>query len=200
MVLDITVMLVVLLLMVLGLIRGFVKEVFGIAGMVAVVCITAEYSDYFSDMYSARVHSEALANVFSGVTVFVCAMTCAILANSVIVRVLSPLRHSLLDKTAGSIVGVAKGLVASYFLFFVMETFLYVFAPPSVDEEAGSQIELPGWFVDTYSYNVFSVASEYIGSSISDQTYEKITVIARELLEKKRASRLATSIGYADGV
>lgn len=197
MVLDIAVALIVLLLMTLGFIRGFIKEALGLAGLALSVGVTMAKHDHFFDMYSMRVHSEALAGILSGGTVFVLAITCAILAGSVVVRLLDPLRHSVLDKTAGSIVGLAKGLVISYFLFFAMETVLYVFAPHPKRgggnaEEAVESVELPGWFVDTYSYGVFSVASEYMGSTLSDDTYEQITVVARDLLDRKRSSRIMT--------
>ena len=196
MVLDIAVALIVLLLLTLGFIRGFIKEVLGLAGLALSIGATMARHDHFFDTFSARVPSEALAGVLSGGTVFVLSITCAILAGSIIVRLLEPLRHSVLDKTAGSIVGLAKGLVISYFLFFAMETLLYVFAPypksASGNDEAVENVELPGWFVDTYSYGVFSVASEYMGSTLSDGTYEQITLAARDLLDKKRSGRAMT--------
>ncbi|ANC33939.1 CvpA family protein [Anaplasma phagocytophilum] len=199
MVLDITVVLLALLLMVLGCIRGFVKEALGIAGLVAVVLFTISHGDYFSEMYGARVRSETLAEVFSRVTVFIGSMACVILVNGIIIRILSPLRHSLLDRVSGSILGMAKGLVLSYFLFLAMETFLYIFAPyPKHDLD--TRIELPGWFVETYSYNVFSVASEYVGNVVSDDTYEKITLIVRSFLDKKRASHRPGKYEYSDEI
>ncbi|MFV9839117.1 MAG: CvpA family protein [Aaplasma endosymbiont of Hyalomma asiaticum] len=198
MVLDITVGLVVLFLMVLGFIRGFIKEAFGIAGLVAAVGATVVYRDYFFDIYSARVQSDTLAGFFSGITVFVGAMTSAILVNSVIMRILSSLRHGVLDKTAGAVVGFAKGLVISYFIFFAVETFLYVFAPQPKDGDESTVAELPSWFVDTYSYGVFSVTSWYMGSSISDETYDKISIVVHELIDKKRIGRAMIKHGHAD--
>ena len=182
MVLDAAMALVVLSLTTLGFLRGFIKEVFGVAGMVAAVAVTASYSDYFADVYGTRVHSEILAGVLSGITVFIGVMTCAVLINGVVVRLLSPLRHNALDKAAGSVVGVAKGLVVAYCAFFVMETFLYTFAPRSAEDDA--EVILPAWFSNTYSYNFFSAASEYMGSIIPELAYDRIGVIVRELLDK----------------
>lgn len=194
--LDIAVVLVVLLLMVLGFIRGFIKEMLGLAGLAISVGVTIARHDHFFDMFSTRVYSEVLAGLLSGGTVFILAITCAILVGSVVVRLLEPLRHSVLDKTAGSFVGIAKGLVIAYFLFFAMETLLYVFAPHpkglNGDNDGEERIELPSWFVDTYSYGIFSVASEYMGGTLSDGVYEQITVMARDLLDKKRSSRVMT--------
>ena len=189
MVLDIAVGLIVLFLVVLGFIRGFIKEAFGIAGLMASIGITVMFHDYFFDMYSSRVQSDALAGVLSGGTVFVGSMTSVILVNSAIMRVLSSLRHGVLDKTAGAIVGFAKGLVVSYFMFFAVETFLYVFAPHSKDSEDRLEVSLPNWFVNTYSYNVFSVTSWYIGGNISDETYDKISEVVHDLIDKKRTGR-----------
>ncbi|MFV9921126.1 MAG: CvpA family protein [Anaplasma ovis] len=182
MVLDAAMALVVLSLTALGFLRGFIKEVFGIAGMVVAVAVTASYSDYFAEAYGMRVHSEILAGILSGVTVFTGVMTCVVLVNGVVVRLLSPLRHNALDKAAGSIVGIAKGLVIAYCAFFVMETFLYAFAPRSAEDDA--EVMLPTWFSNTYSYNFFSAASEYMGSIIPELAYDRIGVVARELLDK----------------
>ncbi|ACZ49584.1 putative membrane protein [Anaplasma centrale str. Israel] len=193
MVLDATMALVVLSLATLGFVRGFIKEVFGIAGMVIAIVLTASYSDYFSEIYGARVHSEILAGVLSGVTVFVGVMTCVVLVNGVVVRLLSPLRHNALDKTAGLIVGVAKGLVVAYCAFFIMETFLYAFAPRSTEEDA--EVTLPAWFANTYSYNFFSAASEYMGGVIPELAYDRIGVVARELLGKGQGN----DFEYDDG-
>ncbi|MCU7611720.1 CvpA family protein [Anaplasma capra] len=187
MVLDAAIALVVLLLTALGFVRGFIKEVFGIAGIVAAATVTTSYWDYFIEVYMSRVHSEVLAGILSGVTVFVGVMTCAVLVNGVIVRLLSPLRHNALDKVAGLIVGVTKGLVVAYCMFFIMEIFLYAFAPqPAGESDADdAQVTLPAWFANTYSYNFFSAASTYVGSAIPELAYDKIGVAARELLSNK---------------
>ncbi|MGN7661472.1 MAG: CvpA family protein [Anaplasma sp.] len=180
--LDAIMGLTVLFLALLGFLRGFIKEVFGIAGMVAAVVVTASYRGYFLDIYNARIHSEILSAILSGITVFVGVMTCVVLINSMVVKLLGPLRGNSLDKVAGSALGIAKGLTVAYCMFFVLETFLYAFAPRSPED--GMQVELPSWFVETYSYNFFSLVGEYVGDIIPEPMYGDIGVIVRELLDK----------------
>ncbi|MEH0831758.1 CvpA family protein [Anaplasma bovis] len=185
--LDIVVVAIVLFFVVLGFCRGFIKELLGIIGLVATFMLTSRHHDAFFDMYISRVGSGILAGILSGITVFVCVIICVMLINSFAIRILDPIRHNALDRMAGSIVGVMKSLALSYVLFCVIETFVYVFAPYPEGVTEIEEVRLPAWFADTYVYNVFSVASEYVGGVVPEPVYEKVSVIVRELLEKKHS-------------
>lgn len=186
--LDIAVIAIVLFFVILGFYRGFIKELLGIIGIVATFMLTSRHHDAFFDMYISRVGgSGILAGILSGITVFVCVMICVILINNFAIRILNPIRHNALDRMAGSLVGMMKSLALSYVLFCVIETFVYVFAPYPEGVTEIEEVRLPAWFADTYVYNVFSVASEYVGGVVPEPVYEKVSVIVRELLEKKHS-------------
>ena len=183
--LDVAVVAIVLFFVILGFCRGFIKELLGIIGIVTTFMLTSRYHDAFVDMYISRIGSGILAGILSGITVFVCVMVCVILVNNFAIKILNPIRHNAIDRMAGSIVGMMKSLALSYVLFCVIETFVYVFAPYPEGITEIEEVRLPAWFADTYVYNVFSVASEYVGGVVPEPVYEKVSVIVRELLEKK---------------
>ncbi|QXK91717.1 CvpA family protein [Neoehrlichia mikurensis] len=181
--LDIAVIIILLLCMFVGFFRGFIKEVFGICGIVASILLTANYHDYFFDIYSKRINSEIIVNALSTVTVFISITVCVIILNSFLMYLLLPIRYNVLDRVAGLLVGIIKGMVFSCCLYFIIETCCYTFLYSS--DEDNEEIVLPAWFSESYYYNIFYVINDYVSEVVPEFTYDKIKVITHEILSKR---------------
>ncbi|KJV69157.1 CvpA family protein [Candidatus Neoehrlichia procyonis] len=185
--LDIAVILIILLCMLVGFFRGFIKEIFGIGGILASIILTANYHDYFSDVYSQRINSETVVSALSTITVFISVTVFVIILNSFLMYLLLPIRYNVLDRVAGLLVGIIKGIVFSCCLFFIIETFYYTFLYSS--SESDDRVILPEWFSGSYYYNIFYVVNEYVSEAIPEFTYDKIKIITHEVLNKRYSNK-----------
>ena len=182
--LDIAVIGVILLSIVIGIFRGFIKEVFGLCGICISILLTMQYHDYFSGLYNQYVVSEIIAGILSTITVFILITVIIIIINGWVMHLLSSARCSVIDRFGGLLIGFMKGVVFSYFLFFIIETSCYALLPKAKEDED----VLPAWFLNSYYYNVFYVFNTYIDEVIPESTHEKIKEVesvVQDILEKK---------------
>ena len=183
--LDIAVIGIILLSVVVGVFRGFIKEVFGLCGICVSILLTMRYHGYFSELYNQYVISEVIAGILSTITVFILITVVIIIINGWIMHLLSSARCSVIDRFGGLLIGFMKGIVFSYFLFFIIETSCYALLPKSEKEDADV---LPAWFTDSYYYNVFYVFSTYIDEVVPESTHEKmkeVESVMQDIIEKK---------------
>ncbi|WDM85126.1 CvpA family protein [Ehrlichia sp. JZT12] len=182
--LDIAVIGVILLSVIIGVFRGFIKEVFGLCGICVSILLTMQYHDYFSNLYNQYVTSEVIAGILSTITVFILITVVIIIINGWVMHLLSSARCSVIDRFGGLLIGFMKGVVFCYFLFFIIETSCYALLPKAKEDEN----VLPDWFLDSYYYNVFYVFNTYIDEVIPESTHEKIKEVesvVHDMLEKK---------------
>ncbi|WP_395878067.1 CvpA family protein [Ehrlichia muris] len=182
--LDVAAIGIILLSVIIGLFRGFIKEIFGLFGVCVSILLTMRYRDYFSNLYNQYVASEIISEVLSAITVFILITIAMIVVNGWIMNLLSSARCSVIDRFGGLLIGFMKGIVFSYFLFFVIETSCYaLLSTEKEDEEV-----LPAWFVNSYYYNIFYLFNTYIDGVVPESTHDKIQEVesaVQDILEKK---------------
>ncbi|AHX04362.1 CvpA family protein [Ehrlichia japonica] len=182
--LDVTVIGIILLSVMIGLFRGFIKEIFGLFGICVSILLTMRYRDYFSSLYSKYVVSEIISEVLSTITVFILIIIVMIVVNGWIMNLLSSARCSVIDRFGGLLIGFMRGIVFAYFLFFIIETSCYALLPTTKEDKE----VLPDWFVNSYYYNIFYLFNTYVDGIMPESTHDKIQEVesaVQDILEKK---------------
>ena len=183
--LDVAVIGIILLSVIIGLFRGFIKEIFGLFGICISILLTMRYRDYFSNLYSKYVVSEIISGILSTITVFILIIIVMIVVNGWIMNLLSSARCSVIDRFGGFLIGFMKGIVFAYFLFFIIETSCYALLPTAKEEDREI---LPTWFVNSYYYNIFYLFNTYVDGIVPESTHDKIQEVesaVQDILEKK---------------
>ncbi|ABD44842.1 colicin V production family protein [Ehrlichia chaffeensis str. Heartland] len=183
--LDIAVIGIILLSVVIGLFRGFIKEIFGLCGICVSILLTMRYRSYFSGLYGQYVVSDIISEILSTITVFILITVAIIVVNGWIMHLLSSARCTVIDRFGGLLIGFIKGVVFSYFLFFIIETSCYALLPAAEKED---DEVLPTWFVNSYYYNIFYIFNTYVDEIMPESTHEKIQEVesaVQDILEKK---------------
>ncbi|MGN7618647.1 MAG: CvpA family protein [Ehrlichia sp.] len=185
--LDVAVIGIISLSLIIGVFRGFIKEIFGLCGICLSILVTMRCHDYFSGLYNQYVVSEVIAGILSAITVFILITVAIIIINGWIMHLLSSARCSVIDRFGGLLIGLVKGIVFSYFLFFIIETSCYALLPKPKEDEG----VLPAWFSESYYYSVFCVFNAYMDEIIPESTHDKIKevgTIVQDILERKQQS------------
>ncbi|CEI85084.1 CvpA family protein [Ehrlichia minasensis] len=187
--LDVAVIGIISLSVVIGVFRGFIKEIFGLCGICISVLLTIKYHGYFANLYSQYVVSDIISEILSTITVFILIIVAMMIINGWIMHLLSSVRCTIIDRFGGLLIGFIKGIVFSYFLFFIIETSCYALSVPKEGEE--EEEVLPSWFVNSYYYNVFYVFNTYVDDIIPETTHEKIhevESVVQDIIEKKHTA------------
>ena len=186
--LDLAVIGIILLSVIIGVLRGFIKEVFGLASIFMSVLLTVRYRDCFTDLYSQYITSEIIAGILSAITVFIFITITAIIINGWVMSILSSARCSVVDRFGGLLIGLVKGVVFSYILFFIIQTSCYALLPAAKEDEE----VLPNWFLGSYYYNVFYIFNAYIDEVVPESTHDKIKELEstlQNIIDKKSTNK-----------
>ncbi|KPJ49343.1 hypothetical protein AMJ40_05770 [candidate division TA06 bacterium DG_26] len=106
----------VILLVILGstvysLIKGFVKELFLIVGIVAGVVIAMRFYPYVRDMLMAWIHSPTISTVAGFVLIFILVCALFVILGNAISGLVHLLKMGFLDRFLGAILGILKGIL-----------------------------------------------------------------------------------------
>ncbi|QGR02745.1 CvpA family protein [Ehrlichia ruminantium] len=186
--LDLAVIGIILLSVIIGILRGFIKEIFGLTSIFISILLTIRYRSCFTDLYNQYVTSEVIAGILSAITVFVFITITAIIVNGWVMSLLSSARCSVVDRFGGLLIGLVKGMVFSYILFFIIQTSCYALLPAAKEDEE----VLPNWFLDSYYYNVFYIFNTYIDEMVPESTHDKIKELEstlQDIIDKKSANK-----------
>lgn len=162
--------------------RGFIKELCALMLLLLSVFLTINHYDFFTINYSKYFNSQATINILSTISVFIVLNIIFMIVNNWIMYILSPIRLGLIDRISGMFIGILKGTLLSYALFFTVNLYCHVaYYKQEIEEK---QEVLPDWIISSYSYQiVFSTADDIIDTYVPESLISKIKEIGNQ--EKK---------------
>lgn len=166
--LDIITVVILIISLILGVTRGFVKELFGLICIILAIFITIHNYAFFIDLLD--IQPTKLACIGSTLAVYILTSIVITLVNSWLMHVLKPIRLGRVDKFLGGISGAIKGGLICYLIFAVLQLFYYTFS----SETKLTDKVLPTWITSAYSYPVFKLISNNLDNLVPNYIYEDI--------------------------
>ncbi len=120
--LDIILLGILVLTFILGLVKGFIKEIVGIIAVIAGLLLAAHFYPQFSAFFQQIIHNDLICNFLGFLTIFFGVL----IIGSIVAFLLSKLAKGplrLVNHILGGAVGLLKGILISGVLVFAMLTF-----------------------------------------------------------------------------
>jgi membrane protein required for colicin V production len=108
--LDALLLVVLALSVLLGLLRGFMREVISVAGWVLGVLLAYRHADEIGDLMLRSIEPDALRTAAAAVAIVVICVFAAALLGWIVRKLLVAARLSAADRTLGALFGLARAL------------------------------------------------------------------------------------------
>ncbi len=175
MIIDAISIFLIAVMFVFSFMRGFIKELLGVLGVICSVSSTYIFYDILSSFFITYVGSLTLSNLFSGIVVFVSATIVTLLINQSVLSIVHNYRLSPIDRTAGLILGIVKSVIAVFFLFSVAHGYCLVTELPNSEDgitlEDLENIELPNWLSKSEVYPIYIAVKEHVDFMLPEELY-----------------------------
>jgi membrane protein required for colicin V production len=102
--------------------------------------------------------------------------------------ILSPIRLGFIDRVTGILLGVLRGILLSYVLFFAVHLYCYtVYDKKEEQSKIGAEEILPNWIINSYSYQaLFVTVEDVIDMYIPESLILKIKEIGGEMADQEK--------------
>ncbi|MGL9759540.1 MAG: CvpA family protein [Wolbachia sp.] len=190
---DSLIIFIVVLCVIISVTIGFIKELCALMFLFLSIFLTANHYDFFTPNYSKYFDSKVTLNILSTISVFITLNLILMIINNWLMYVLSPIRLGFIDRVTGISLGVLKGILLSYVLFFAV--YLYCYTVYDKEEygkkEKYSEIKaeeiLPKWIINSHSYQtLFVAAEEVIDMYVPESLILKIKEIGGEMVDQEK--------------
>lgn len=165
--LDLITLVIITITVVIAFMRGFIKETFGVIGILLSFVLTYYNYDFFSGFIDIK--SQFLANIISTSTIYIISIISITVVNSGAMYLLRSLRLGSADRICGIIIGMFKGMIFS-FLFFMFAKLIYSTLSTNVDNKDIDEI-LPKWIIESRVYEPLSYIEDNIDQILPEHTY-----------------------------
>ncbi len=168
--LDAITLFVLSITIVIGVLRGFIKEIFGLCGIIISFIVTYYKHGILVD--SLGIKSELIANVVSTSVLYVMVIVTISVINGCIMYMLSGIRLTPVDRILGVLSGALKGLLLSFFFFMYMQLVYYTLS----DERERKDVDkiLPVWMTSSKVYKPFRYIQTNVDEVLPESWYEDI--------------------------
>lgn len=185
---DCLIIFIIVLCVAISATRGFIKELCALMFLFLSVFLTANHYNFFAINYSKYFDSKATQNIFSTISVLIILNLIFMIVNNWLMYILSPIRLGLIDRVTGILVGMLKGILLSYVLFFAV----HLYCCTAYDKKEGeSKIEvediLPNWIINSHSYQaLFTSIEDIIDMYVPESLILKIKEIGKEMTDQEK--------------
>ncbi|ABD46163.1 CvpA family protein [Neorickettsia sennetsu] len=200
---DLVLLFTFLLTILVGVLRGAIKEVFSAAVVVISVMVTYHNADIFLELFDVK--PGPIVVPLSGVSVFITSFVILSLVNSWILYLISPVRLGPADRVLGGVFGVLRGIAYCYLLFAVLNIFYYAL---NGDEIGNSSREpgyyLPIWLKNAKSFSTLNYLDNAVNSLIPDEVFASLrtysATFSNDSTELSRSDEKAFLPGLLDSL
>ena len=112
--------------------------------------------------------SKVILNILSTISVFIILNLIFMIINNWLMYILSPIRLGFIDRVTGIFLGVLKGILLSYVLFFAVHLYCYTvydkkeYGKKEEHSEIKAEDILPNWIINSHSYQALFVTAEEV--------------------------------------
>ncbi|APR98484.1 CvpA family protein [Wolbachia endosymbiont of Folsomia candida] len=180
---DCLIIFIIVLCIIISVTRGFVKELCALMFLFLSVFLTANHYDFFTINYSKYFDSKVTLNILSAVSVLIILNLIFIIINNWLMYILSPIRLGFIDRITGIFLGIFRGILLSYVLFFAVHLYCYtVYDKKEEQSKIEAEDILPNWIINSNSYQALFVKIEdVIDMYIPESLILKIKEIGGEV-------------------
>ncbi|WP_341807921.1 CvpA family protein [Wolbachia endosymbiont (group E) of Neria commutata] len=158
---DCLIIFIIVLCVIISVTRGFIKELCALMFLFLSVFLTANHYDFFTINYSKYFDSKVTLNILSTASVFIILNLVFIIINNWLMYILSPIRLGFIDRVTGIFLGVFRGVLLSYVLFFAVHLYCYtVYDKKEEQSKIEAEDVLPNWIINSHSYQALFVKIE----------------------------------------
>ena len=175
--LDVVTLIIVTLTAIMAFVRGFIKELFGVVGIILSFILTYYNYDFFTLIIGVK--SQLVANIISTFLMYIIVIVSIAIVNSGIMYILRPIRLGFTDRFLGIGVGILKGLFFSFLLFLFLKLVYYTLSTDPEKKEVDKI--LPNWMIISKMYKPFVYIEENINQIVPEYVYENIEKFGKEL-------------------
>ncbi|BET27860.1 hypothetical protein wCauATS_00620 [Wolbachia pipientis] len=152
------------------------------------VFLTANHYDFFTPNYSKYFDSKVTLNILSTISVFIILNLIFMIINNWLMYILLPIRLGFIDRVTGIFLGVLKGILLSYVLFFAVHLYCYtVYDKKEGEYKIEAEDILPNWIINSHSYQaLFVTAEEVIDMYVPESLILKIKEIGGEMVDQEK--------------
>lgn len=120
---DIAIVALILISVLVGLLRGFTKELMSIAAWVISIYLAFNFYSYAADYLSKYINNEFFANVAGGAIIFVGSLFVLSLVGYLISKAVSATGIKGTDRVLGAVLGVVRGVLIIGFFVVISSIF-----------------------------------------------------------------------------
>ncbi len=153
----------------LAFLRGFIKEIFGLIGIILSFVLTYYNYDFFSNIIGIK--SKLVSNLVSSFMMYMVVIISITIINSAIMYVLKPLRLGVTDRILGLMVGGAKGFVLSFAFFLIIKVIYYTL---STETDKTEEAVVPNWVLQSRVYVPFHYIENNLDQVLPESVYDNI--------------------------
>lgn len=186
---DSLIIFIVVLCVIISVTRGFIKELCALMFLFLSIFLTANHYDFFTPNYSKYFDSKVILNILSTISVFIILNLIFMIINNWLMYILSPIRLGFIDRVTGIFLGVLKGILLSYVLFFAVHLYCYTvydkkeYGKKEEHSEIKAEDILPNWIINSHSYQaLFVTAEEAIDMYVPESLILKIKEIDQKMV------------------
>ncbi|MFP3016414.1 MAG: CvpA family protein [Wolbachia sp.] len=190
---DSLIIFIVVLCVIISVTRGFIKELCTLMFLFLSIFLTANHYDFFTPNYSKYFDSKVILNILSTISVFIILNLIFMIINNWLMYILSPIRLGFIDRVTGIFLGVLKGILLSYVLFFAVHLYCYTvydkkeYGKKEEHSEIKAEDILPNWIINSHSYQaLFVTAEEVIDMYVPESLILKIKEIGGEMVDQEK--------------
>ena len=184
---DSLIIFIITLCVIISVTRGFIKELCALMLLFLSIFLTANHYDFFTINYSKYFDSKITTAILSIISVFIILNIVFMIINNWVMYILSPIRLGLMDRITGIPLGMLRGILLSYTLFFGVQLYCYT-AYSKKEEQFKIEAEdvLPNWIINSNSYQtLFAATEDVVDTYIPESLILKIKEIGREITDQE---------------
>ncbi|WP_458701102.1 CvpA family protein [Sulfurospirillum sp. 1307] len=172
---DIISLSLILILGIKGIINGFIKEVFGLVGIIGGIFIASRYAKdagYFIDANIYKIQNDASLYLIGFISVLILFWILSLLVGYILERLIKMSGLSVIDKLGGFVVGCAK-------IFLVFSIFAVTLSNIEFIKDKANE-----YMKDSFMYPIFIETGNYIVKMDSDKLQSDIAKKSQSLISK----------------
>jgi uncharacterized membrane protein required for colicin V production len=182
---DLFVLFIFLLMIGVGLYRGFAREVLGFFSLICAISLSVISNKWIMVNILSSMANQLIASVVTYIITFIFFIIIFNIIAKYIAKLVRNDENSVLDRFFGGVIGFVKGYTFCLFIYFLIYSFNSVLNPDFNDDNKIENVEevTPDWLKNSKSYPIFYtsiVKLDYLMQKMSKKTNDEASNINKE--------------------
>jgi membrane protein required for colicin V production len=161
---DYSILAIILVSVIFGFYNGFIKSFLGFFAWIISIVLSLLSTPIAMKLLENHIKTKILLNIVAVFGSFILFLVVISIVNSIILKILLPLRKGIIDISLGGLFGVARGCFISCVLFWVLVLIMHTF----------SEGKNPQWVEKSGSYKALKIATSKLVDAADYYTTNKL--------------------------